>query len=303
MRPAPGPGRSSPVLLVLVGVALAVGAAATLVAGAASAPAFHSPVDTEVAIPLWALEAVFVIACSFLIGLVVWMRVGGSQAPVPGRVVVGLLVVFTVAVLLVAVLDVVPGGGGFDSPGGNLTGSGPSNNNNTANPGSNLTGPGGVIQFLHLPPWALFVGIALLLLVVGAVAIPRAWAFVADREPDGPGRKPTPAELAAVGAALATAAGALDEGQDPRAVVIALYASLLARVGPMVGGVDADTPEEIRVLHLVRLGIRDAAAQTLTRLFEEARYSTHPMGPDAAQTAWSAIADARDDLARLTPRT
>ena len=301
MRPVRGPGRTSPVVLVLVGVALAVGAAASLVAGAASASAFHSPVDTEVAIPLSALEVVFVLICSFLVGVVVWMRLQADQATVPGRVVVGILVLFAVAILFVAILQVAPGGGGFDSPGfGNGTGTNPGNN--TVSPGGNLTGPGGVIQFFHLPSWALFVGIAVLLLVVGAVAIPRAWAFVAEREPDGPRRRATPAEVAAVRTALATAAESLDQGHDPREVIIALYARLLARVGPIVGGVDVDTPEEIRMLHLVRLGIRDTAAETLTRLFEEARYSSHPMGPEAAERAWGAIGDARDDLARLTPR-
>jgi hypothetical protein len=84
-------------------------------------------------------------------------------------------------------------------------------------------------------------------------------------------------------------------------VVIRLYATLLARVGPIVGGLDEQTPEEIRSFHLVQLGIRTPAATTLTRLFEEARYSSHPLGPEAAVLARQAIQEAREDLDRPRP--
>ena len=37
----------------------------------------------------------------------------------------------------------------------------------------------------------------------------------------------------------------------------------------------------------------------LTRLFEEARYSTHPLGPDAAERVREAVEVALEDLARV----
>jgi len=66
----------------------------------------------------------------------------------------------------------------------------------------------------------------------------------------------------------------------------------------MVGSVDPETPEEIRSLHLVRLGISREASESLTRLFEEARYSTHPLGPEAAERATEVIRSAEADLSR-----
>jgi hypothetical protein len=149
---------------------------------------------------------------------------------------------------------------------------------------------------VHLPSWAPFAIVAAILLVAGAVAIPRA--FGAARKRDRTTGRPKPVEVAEVREAFAVAARRLAQGSEPREVIIALYATVLRRVGPLVGGVDADTPEEIRALHLERLGIRPSAAETLTRLFEEARYSSHPMGSDAAARAALALREARDDLDR-----
>jgi hypothetical protein len=42
--------------------------------------------------------------------------------------------------------------------------------------------------------------------------------------------------------------------------------------------------------------IRSAAAGTLTRLFHEARYSTHPIGEQQRCSAASALAELRRDL-------
>jgi hypothetical protein len=90
----------------------------------------------------------------------------------------------------------------------------------------------------------------------------------------------------------------LGHGADAREVILALYATLLARLRPMVGGMDTSTPEEIRAVHLERLGARPEPARTLTRLFEEARYSAHPMGPESSRTAQEAVRAVLDDLDR-----
>lgn len=295
-RTGPGP---SVVLLIVVAVALAVGAAASLVAGAASAPAFHSGPASELLVSPAVIGALIVLLLAVAVGVGLYVRISSGTMRMPGRFAVTVLAAILVGVLFVALLHSGAGAGGSGfAGGGNSTGSGGSTNGTS---GSNVTGAGGELSFLSvkLPSWALFVAVAAIVLVVGAVAVPRAWAYAIDRERErGTGRPRSP-ETEAVRGALAAAAQQLEEGGEPREVIVALYATVLARVGPMVGGVEVDTPEEIRSLHLVRLGIRAAAAETLTRLFEKARYSSHPMNPDAAQRARVAIREARDDLDRV----
>ena len=91
----------------------------------------------------------------------------------------------------------------------------------------------------------------------------------------------------------------LDEGRDPRRVIVRLYDRLLSRVSPLGVGVEFSTAEEIRANQLLPLGVRRPAADTLTRLFEEARYSTHPMDAAAAGLARDAIRAAEADLSRF----
>jgi hypothetical protein len=290
--------RASPVLLVVVLVALAIGAAASLLAGAAASPSYHSGPDSELIIPIWGLESAFLVAFAVVVGVVIWVRLS-TVSSTPGRVAVMALVVLLVGILFVVVLQSVGGSGGFPTGGGNSTGAGGSSN--LTNPGTNgsLSGPGGVLAPLHVPAWSLFVVVAAVALLVAGLAAPRLWGLWTGRDRDGPSsRAPAAAEVEALRSALSSAAQALDVGTEPRDAIVALYATVLARVDPLVGGVDSDTPEEIRALHLVRLGIGASEAETLTRLFEEARYSTHPMGVEAADRARTAITRALADLAR-----
>ena len=296
MAPRRSPRGPSTVLLGVVAISLAIGAAASLIVAAAAAPPFHSGVDSELLIPTWVLEVAIYVAIGLAFGLILWVRMSTTVATVPGKFAVSMLAVLLVGVLFVLVLQAAhTGGADFGGPASSPP---PPSNGTSGPPGPNLTGPGGVLAPLHLPSWALFAAVAAIALVVGAVAAPRLWSYVTSREREGPLRRPTPAEIAQIQGALRVAAQDLATGADPREVIIALYAALLGRVGPIVGGVDADTPEEIRALHLVRLGIRPAAAQILTRLFEEARYSSHPLGLDSAHLARDAIDQARADLDR-----
>lgn len=296
------PSRASPVLLAAVTLALAVGAAASLIAGAARAPAFQAPPSVDLFLTPGQLSVVILLVLLVLIGLILWLFFGVQRAPVPGRIAVALVAIVLAAVLIAEFLRLFfsagAGSGAVTSTnhsGGNGTGGG----TNGTGPG-NAMNPGGPLGFLtlHLPPWLLFVAVAIGALVVSAVAVPylSRRAGVAETR-----RAPGPVNMAEIEAALTSAVRELDQGNDPRQVVIRLYSTLLARIGPMVGGVDEHTPEEIRARHLVRLGIRTEAATTLTRLFEEARYSSHPLGPPEADQARQAIADARDDLDRPRP--
>jgi hypothetical protein len=304
MDPEPHRPRTSPILLVVIALALAVGAAASLIAGAATSKAFQPGLVSPFIVSSTELAAVFVLACIVLIGLIVWVRSDSTRLALPGRSVATMLALVLVAIVFVALFHVLGGGPVVfhsTSPAGTS-----SNNSTSANltqqppVTSNVSTPLPVPSpNLPLPPWVLFAAVAAVALAIGAV--PALWRRSRDGtgHPAGVGSKAT--RVAEARGALASAALALDAGTEPRDVIIRLYATLLHRVAPIVGGVDDETPEEIRALHLERLGIRPSAATTLTRLFEEARYSSHPLGPEAVTRAVNAIREARRDLDRTPP--
>jgi hypothetical protein len=149
---------------------------------------------------------------------------------------------------------------------------------------------------VHIPAWVPFVLAVVVAVGLCVIVGYLVRASAADRRARA--KAVVPPDPAQVKASLGEAIREIDAGASPREVVIRLYASLLLRVGMMVGGVEWNTPEEIRVQHLERLGIRPDAAEALTRLFEEARYSTHPMGTELAGRARQAILAARADLDR-----
>jgi hypothetical protein len=105
------------------------------------------------------------------------------------------------------------------------------------------------------------------------------------------------AESDGTGEALAGAvqAGrqALTDDADPRRAIIACYAAMEMSLGD--GGISrrkADTPTELLQRAAEAGLVQGHAAQTLTDLFGEARYSTHPMGEhqrDQARAALEAI--------------
>jgi hypothetical protein len=89
---------------------------------------------------------------------------------------------------------------------------------------------------------------------------------------------------------------------DPRAVIVALYARLLVQVEPRLDGIEHYTPREIERVAVASLGVGGETARTLTGLFEEARYSTHPMDSDDSARARAALARALDEMdARVPP--
>jgi hypothetical protein len=291
--------RPSPVLLVTLLAALATGAAASLLIGAATSPGAPPAHATELVLPAVSLADASIAFILLLLAFFVYRRVTGRSVPVPGRFIVSFLVVVLVAVLLLVAIRGFGGGGpsptGAVSNGQNTTGVPPSNGT-----GSNLTinGSGSLFFPPSLPGWVPFALVTAALVVAVAVALPFLVTYAEDRKAArrGPSRPPPTAE---VRVALSRAARALDEGGDPRTVIVRLYGDLLERIGPIVQDLDPATPEEIRRHHLVELGIQPEAATVLTRLFEEARYSTHPLGTEAAERVRTAVETALTDLARL----
>jgi hypothetical protein len=99
-------------------------------------------------------------------------------------------------------------------------------------------------------------------------------------------------------AGLDAALADLDEDGDVRATIVALYRRMLAAFAAL--GLDrgaAEAPREFLARALAALDVPEEPAERLTGLFEEARFSTHALGPERRDEAASALAAVRDALA------
>ena len=128
-------------------------------------------------------------------------------------------------------------------------------------------------------PWTVL-GIVAAAVAIGALVLWRGRGRTAAES----------SERGAASAALAAALDALGSDRDPRRAVIAAYAAMQRTLGDHgVARAAAEAPREYlrRVLIANRATEREATA--LTDLFEEARYSTHPIPERARDTALSAL--------------
>ena len=93
-----------------------------------------------------------------------------------------------------------------------------------------------------------------------------------------PGATETAETASASRAAVEAAIGALDGETDPRRAVIAAYGAMQRTLGERgVVRSPAEAPREYLQRALVASRATEREARTLTGLFEEARYSTHPI--------------------------
>jgi hypothetical protein len=294
--------RASPseLALVVLLAALAVGIAAEVVVAARTAgpPPPVGP-SQSVILPGWLVGAAAVgVLCLFIVPLV-YRRITEGGFAIPGRYIVFCLTIILILIVVVEVahalgLAQAPGPGSATvSPGGNN-----STQSNTTTPAQNLSGNGSTLSqpWLHPPAWLLLVAFVGVAVVIAVVVAPRLFTYMEEREAERRGRRTTAEATRALQRVLVEAGASLAAARDPRSVILALYADLLAQLRVFVSDVEHDTAEEIRALHLVRLGVRPAAAEELTRIFEVARYSTHPIGPAEVERASRAIGTAAEDL-------
>ena len=277
--------------VLILGIALAVGGAAALLTAAITAPTSSSPSPALLELSETAFQWILVAGVLGVAGFLIVDRLRQRTMPYPARI----LAVLLTAIVLLTVFAVVGRGLGGGSllplspvgPGSNDT-SGSGN----ASPGANGTGSSTGFSPLHLsiPPWALFALVAVVALVGTAVALRMLRARERTRA-----ARPIPSDEE-VREVLVQASAALDADEEPRTVLVRLYGLLLDRLTPIVGDTDRQTAEEIRRGHLMRLGIRPDTAQEITHLFEEARYSQHPIGPEEVARAKSAIRRAIEEL-------
>jgi hypothetical protein len=146
----------------------------------------------------------------------------------------------------------------------------------------------------NIPVGPILYGLLIAALAVAVVI--SIWWSARLRRPAAPGE--LLADLAEDSAGLRDAVesgrAAMTELDDARAAIIACYLAMersLADRGTARAA--ADTPDELLARALATGIVRGPAARRLTALFYEARFSTHPLGPEQRETARRAL----DELA------
>lgn len=294
------PARSPLPLAVVLGLAVVVGVVAVLLAGAAPPPPAAQAGELVVNLPtaVWGLLCLSPLLVGF--AAVLARRLSETSLGFPGRAVVSLAVIVALLVLFVVLfhtsgsngqgsVSISRGGGGGT---GNTT---PVRTTNNSSRGVNGTSVAGSYSYTISfgVVLAAVVGISAL---VAVLAIPGALSRLAGRRPGG---GPGPAVLRVeILPALQEAGAAIERGEDPRETVVRLYVRLLREIGPRVGDVSFLTADEIRQQALAGLGVSAGASEALTRLFEEARYSTHTIGAADAGRFREAIRQVESDLQR-----
>jgi len=235
------------------------------------------------------------------IGYMVYRRLTGGSGEYPRYTLLSLIAIILVILLILFLFRVVAHVDGLvgvrPSPSNNSSGSGGSgtgtqHNTTTATNGSaNYTLQG---ELPGLPKWAPYAVLGVAVLTVTLIAIPFLLSYgerseLSRREEPGP--EP-------VRAALRSTLSELESNPqaDPRDLIIALYARLLEAIGVGAGPTEVMTAREIERVCVQSLGVRPTTARELTGLFEEARYSTRPMGAPAADRARRALSEALREL-------
>jgi Domain of unknown function (DUF4129) len=128
-------------------------------------------------------------------------------------------------------------------------------------------------------PWTLLAIVAVALAVIALVLWLRRVRPEDETE-----------QASAVHAAVEAAIGALDEEADPRRAVIAAYRAMQRALGERgVVRSPAEAPREYLERTLIASRATETEARTLTGLFEEARYSPHPISERVREAALSAL--------------
>ncbi len=155
----------------------------------------------------------------------------------------------------------------------------------TPGPRGGSGGSGGFV----LPAWLPWLALAIVLLAVAAVglALARGRTSAAQRSSD----------YEVAGSAIDAAIDALDDPLEPREAVIAAYAAMERSYGARGLARPAfEAPREYLHRLLTAGSASEDEAAELTALFEEARYSTHPILASARDRARAALSTLRARL-------
>lgn len=216
------------------------------------------------------------------LGWEAYVRLRDGRIGFPTRFLVLILALLLLGIAFVVLFHVVsvqigPGTGGAGAQ--NSTAGGGS-----GQPPPNVTQlPNGTLGPLPAPPVGpagiSWVDLGLVALAgssaVGAILLILYRGTVAEGETDAEAPEPVPALRNELLAALDRMRAEAD--MDPREAILDLYRRLLAVLEPRLGSVGPYTPREIEHLLVAEAGAAGRPAAELRELFEEARYSTHPM--------------------------
>lgn len=228
----------------------------------------------------------------------VYVRIARGRMPLPVRFAIVGFSAILIGVLFVAAFHLAHSAltGGTATPRNDTGGGGQGTipPNLTAN-GTGGLPPGGSPPFPSFPQltW-LDIGLAAIF-----VALLVAGLIVARMRPESDdGRPPDTAAAARIRDELLESLRRLEEDPDadPREVILAVYHRLLLVLGRRMHTTEPYTPREIALVLVTEFGVKGENSEELTRMFEVARYSTHPLGRPEAERARRAFRTILDDL-------
>ncbi len=163
-------------------------------------------------------------------------------------------------------------------------------------PGSgrnNATANGTVTATVSGIPLGVFLAVALMVSLVAVALFFQLGANLQRWPIRGPGRSSRRAAAQAVAAALEE----LQVGGEVREVILACYARFCELLGSRgIPDQEPLTPREIQGLAQQQLGVSAESSDALTSLFEEARYSEHPLEAADRDRAVASLQRIRADL-------
>jgi uncharacterized protein DUF4129 len=290
-----GRRRISPLVYALVLVApIVLGIAAALLAGPVAPPGTKTVVSSHpIDVSLSLIADVVLGGLGVVIVVRVIRLIRGDVPAIPASQFLSVaLMVFLVAIVLIFALRFAGGASPTSKvtpPTHNGTGGVPVGNG--SNRSGNLSNALPILGF-QIPAWTVYVALAAVAVGVGVALIPLMIArSETDPKPSAPNATPG---LSALRDALADLERRGED--DPRRQIIAMYGRLLDRVGHGLVDLAILTPREIESACRRLLGIGPESAHVLTALFEEARYSQHPVGFDLVERARNALKQALADL-------
>jgi Domain of unknown function (DUF4129) len=142
---------------------------------------------------------------------------------------------------------------------------------------------------VHWQAWGALAALGVVAVVIVAVR----WRM--GRPRDGPAARAVPRSLSA---AIEESLAEIEREGDPRRAVIRAYVGMervLTRHG--LGRRPFETPQEYLARALSGVRVSRPAGDRLTRLFQRARFSEHPIAAQMKQDAITALAAVRDELA------
>jgi hypothetical protein len=235
--------------------------------------------------------AIAILAVFFgFIAFQVFGRFQGGRVPIPTQFVALALAAFLVGgafLLVVHFVETTATGGGQNAT--NSSGAGGSSTSSAPTP--NGTSNGTLLPIYPIPgePRVSWFDLGLIVLVLGVVI---AVVIVARLEPtEGDGSGGDDGSAARLRKELEGSLRRLEQDPeaDPREVIRALYHRLLLALRPRLGTLEMYTVREVEAVIVTAYGVRAENAHELSALFEEARYSHHPLGRLEAERAKRAL--------------